>query len=674
MPGFFGGEAVSKAVQYVKGVGPVRARLLARLGIFTCQDLVQHYPRDYSRRQLVQISQLPEFSGETVIISGKIVGMPREIRRRVSILNVTVADSTGFIRCTWFNQGYLKDKLLPGKDITVAGKYSPDYGGNIVAEEFSLQGTLAEIQPLYSLTEGISNQVMAKIIGQVLAEHIEDELFPEDFRKKYQLMSNRETLQTLHFPGNRPDLDRALYTGKFSELFLYQLSFMYWRQAKMQRRGYAHKEIPGLLQALESGFGFKFYPDQLKAIAEIGQDMQRDVPMNRLLQGDVGSGKTAVAAHALFTSALNGYKAVLMVPTEIVARQHYNSLMQVAEGFEFRVHLLTGSTKKVQRQIIQGDLVGPGGVILVGTHAVFQAEVQIEELALVVTDEQHRFGVQQRMALSEKGNNPHVLAMSATPIPRTLAMTLYGDLDISTIAHKPPGRKEIKTKIVNTCQRQRVFEFLRQEMARGNSGYIICPLIEESEEISAISLQEYEDILATGLPGCKYGVLHGRLTGAEKDKIIADLKRGSLHFLLATTVVEVGVDIGNATFIVIENSERYGLAQLHQLRGRVGRRDSQSYCFLMAEGRETERLKILEQTTDGFAVAVADMQIRGSGQFLGQRQHGINEFRLADVVRDGRIAQVSRMAAQEVLEQVDKDPAWKIVDNQIKEKIANLKS
>ncbi|MDD2282850.1 MAG: DEAD/DEAH box helicase, partial [Eubacteriales bacterium] len=441
---------MSKAVQYVKGVGPVRARQLARLGIFTCQDLVQHYPRDYSRRQLVQISQLSERSGETVIISGKIVGMPREIRRRVSILNVTVADSTGFIRCTWFNQGYLKDKLLPGKDITVAGKYSPDYGGNIVAEEFSLQGMLAEIQPLYSLTEGISNQVMAKIIGQVLAEHQEDEMFPEDFRNKYQLMSNRETLQTLHFPGNRPDLDRALYTGKFSELFLYQLSFMYWRQAKMQRRGYAHKEIPGLLQALESGFGFKFYPDQLKAIAEIGQDMQRDVPMNRLLQGDVGSGKTAVAAHALFTSALNGYKAVLMVPTEIVARQHFNSLMRVAEGHEFRVHLLTGSTKKVQRQIIQGDLVGPGGVILVGTHAVFQAEVQIEELALVVTDEQHRFGVQQRMALSEKGNNPHVLAMSATPIPRTLAMTLYGDLDISTIAHKPPGRKEIKTRIVNT--------------------------------------------------------------------------------------------------------------------------------------------------------------------------------------------------------------------------------
>lgn len=665
---------MSKAVQYLKGVGPVRARHLARLGIFTCQDLVQHYPREYSRRQRVHISRLPEFPGETVIISGKIAGTPKEFRRRVHILNVTIADSTGFMRCTWFNQGYLKDKLLPGQLITVAGKYSPDYGGNIVVEEYSLQGTLAEIQPLYNLTEGISNQVLAKIIGQALAEYQEDELFPADFRQKYQLMSAPDALATLHFPDNQQELDKALYTGKFSELFLYQLSFLYWRQAKMQLQGYAHKEIPGLLQELESGFGFKFYDDQVKAIKEIGQDMQRSVPMNRLLQGDVGSGKTAVAAYALFTSALNGYKAVLMVPTEIVARQHYDSLKQVAEGHEFKLHLLTGSTKKVQRELIHANLLGDGGVILVGTHAVFQTDVQIEELALVVTDEQHRFGVQQRLALSEKGNNPHVLAMSATPIPRTLAMTLYGDLDISTIAHKPPGRKDIKTKIVAAKERQKVFEFLRREMAKGNSGYIICPLIEESEEISALSLQAYEDILAAGLPGCKYGVLHGRLTGAEKDKIIADLKNGSLHFLLATTVVEVGVDIGNATFIVIENSERYGLAQLHQLRGRVGRRDLQSYCFLMAEGQETERLKILEQTNDGFAVAMADMQIRGSGQFLGQRQHGLNEFKLADVVRDGTIAQLSRMAALEVLEHVDTDPAWQRVDLQIKAKIANLKS
>jgi ATP-dependent DNA helicase RecG len=636
--------------------------------------MVRHYPRDYSRRQHVQISQLTDLPGETVIISGKIAGMPQAFRKRVSILNATVADSTGYVRCTWFNQAYLKDKLKPGKEITVAGKYSPDYGGSVVVEEYSLEDLLSEIQPLYSLTEGISNQVLANLVRRGLEEFRPKELYPADFRQKHLLMSAADTLQTLHFPESQPALDKALYTGKFSELFLYQLSFMYWRQERMRHQGYAHAEIPGLTEELEKGFGFKFNPDQLKAIAEISQDMQRSAPMNRLLQGDVGRGKTAVAGHALFTCARNGYKAMLMVPTEIVARQHYNTLKAAATGCEVKVLLLTGSSKKSERQIISDELIGQGGVILVGTHALIQDNVRINQLALVVTDEQHRFGVQQRLDLSEKGTNPHMLAMSATPIPRTLAMTLYGDLDISTIVHKPPGRREIKTRIVDSRRRQQVFDFIKQEITRGNSGYIICPLIEDSEEISALSLQAYEDILAAGMPGCKYGVLHGRLTGAEKESIVADLKEGRLHFLLATTVVEVGVDIGNATFIVIENSERYGLAQLHQLRGRVGRRELQSYCFLMADGFETERLKILESTNDGFAVALADMEIRGSGQFLGQRQHGENEFRLTDVVRDKKIAQASRLAAQDILAQVDKDPAWESVYLHIKAKIANLKS
>lgn len=664
---------MSKAIQYLKGVGPARARYLARLGIHTTQDLIRHYPRDYKRRQRVSISHLPNFPGETVIISGNIVGGLKEFRRRVNIINVTVADSSGYVRCTWFNQGYLREKLRPGQTIFVAGKYSPEYGGNILVEEFNLQEELPEIQPLYSLTEGISNQVLSRIIGQALAEHHEPELFPEDFQEKYQLMPRGEAVNTLHFPHHQEDLDKALYTGKFYELLLYQLSFLYWRQEKNRCEGYPLKEIPGLLTKLESIFGFKYYPDQVKAVQEIGHDMQRDVPMNRLLQGDVGSGKTAVAAHALFTCALNGYKGVLMVPTEIVARQHYNSLEPVAEELGVRLHLLSGSTKKSQRDSIHQDLLGSQGVILVGTHAVFQADVEISELALVVTDEQHRFGVQQRLALTEKGRNSHVLAMSATPIPRTLAMTLYSDLDISII-DKPPGRKEIKTRIVHPRQRQKVFDFVAREMSKGNSGYIICPLIEESEEIDALSLQEYEELLAQALPGYKYGVLHGRLSGAEKDQIIVDLHSGLLHFLLATTVVEVGVDIGNATFIVVENSERYGLAQLHQLRGRVGRRELQSYCFLMAEGQEIERLKIMEQTNDGFAVAMADLEIRGSGQFLGQRQHGLNEFKLADVVRDGGIARTSRKAAEEVLESLGREPSWSLVESLIKEKIANLKS
>lgn len=663
---------MSKAVQYLKGVGPARARHLARLDIHTAQDLIRHYPRDYKRRPKVSISQLPDFSGETVIIAGKIAAL-REFRRRVHIINVTVADSTGYTRCTWFNQGYLRDKLRPGMEIFIAGKYSPDYGGNVVVEEFSLQGPLPEIQPLYSLTEGITNQVLSRLIAHALAEHHEPELFPQDFREKYQLMLGEEMVQTLHFPTNQEDLDKALYTGKFTELFLYQLSFLYWRREKSHFQGYPLREIPGLLAKLEAVFGFKYYPGQIKAIQEIGNDMKRDVPMNRLLQGDVGSGKTAVAAHALFTCAINGHKGVLMVPTEIVARQHFNFLEPAARELGVTLHLLSGSTKKSQRDEIHEDLASPQGAILVGTHAVFQADVEIRGLAMVITDEQHRFGVQQRLALAEKGRNPHVLAMSATPIPRTLAMTLYSDLDISVLAHRPPGRKEIKTRIVHPRQRQQVFDFVAREMDKGNTGYIICPLIEESEEIDAISLKEYERVLASSLPGYRYGVLHGRLTGAEKDDIIDALHSGCLHFLLATTVVEVGVDIGNATFIVVENSERYGLAQLHQLRGRVGRRELQSYCFLVAEGQETERLKIMEQTNDGFAVAMADLRIRGSGQFLGQRQHGVNEFKLAEVVRDGEIARISRKAAEEALESLEQAP-WDYVEGLIKEKIANLKS
>lgn len=664
---------MSKKVQYLKGVGPVRARQLARLGIFTARDLIEHYPREYSRRRRVDIGQLRAFGGETVIISGKILAGLREYRRRVHILNVNIADATGQVRCAWFNQSYLKAKLQPGQQISVAGKFSPDYGGSFTVQEYSLQGPLPRILPVYSLTEGITSQVLTRIIEQALRERAAEELFPPEFRTEQKLMSQEETLWALHFPRDPEQLAQALYSGKFSELFIYQASFLYWRRQKKQRRGAALNEQPQLITSLEQGFGFTLSQDQRSAIDEIMADLSGGQPMNRLLLGDVGSGKTAVAAYALFTAALNGYQAVLMAPTEIVATQHQNTLAGIGAQLGVKVRLLTGSTKKAQRQEINRDLAA-GGTVLVGTHAVFQAEVEIPALALVITDEQHRFGVGQRLALSEKGDNPHVLAMSATPIPRTLAMTLYGDLDISLIARKPPGRKEVKTLLVPVTKRQWVFDFLRQELAKGHSGYIICPLIEESEEINALSLAAYEKVLAQGLPASKYGVLHGRLTGAEKDKIIADLQGGSLDFLLATTVVEVGVDIGNATFIVIENSERYGLAQLHQLRGRVGRRDVQSYCFLMVDGPGAERLKILAQTSDGFKVAQADLQARGSGQFLGQQQHGLNEFRLTNLAEDGEIARAAREAAVAVLADIDHRPEWTTAAAQIHTKIANLKS
>ena len=666
--------SLEKPVQYLKGVGPVRAGQLARLGIFTCGDIVSHFPRDYSRRKKVTIAQLSAHQGETVIISGSIFGTPQELRRRVHVLNAMVQDATGYIRCTWFNQGFVKDKLLPGKEVSLAGKYSVGYGGSIVVEEYSFNEELREIQPLYNLTEGINNQAMTKIAGAALKICKIEEIFPLKFREEYGLLSAAEAVRILHSPREEDSLSFALYTGKFTELFLYQLSFISWRQRKRQRRGYKIQDIPGLKQKMEKVFGFKLYSEQLRAIQEIVEDLKTDVPMNRLLQGDVGSGKTAVAAFALFLSAANGYKAVMMAPTEIVASQHYHSLYRVAKELGLSIHLLTGSTRKKEREAIYDALLAEEGGILIGTHAVFQPHVQIRNLALVITDEQHRFGVLQRMALSGKGNNPHVLAMSATPIPRTLAMTLYGDLDVTTIAHKPPDRIDVFTKIVPESHRQRVFNFLNQELKRGNTGYIICPLIEESEEIDALSLESYEKILAVGLKGYNYGILHGRLTGKEKEEIIADLKAGKLHFILATTVVEVGLDIGNATFIVIENSERYGLAQLHQLRGRVGRRNNiQSYCFLMTDSGDKERLRILEETNDGFAIAMADMQIRGSGQFLGQRQHGLNEFRLADVIKDSSIAKITRGAAVGVLPYLG-EPEWETVNGIITKNISTLKS
>lgn len=666
---------MSMSVQYLKGVGPVRARQLARLGIFTLADLVHHYPRGYQKRNLVPISRLWELQGQMVLVRGAIVDTPSERgNRNVKVLSATIADGTGYVRCTWFNQSYLKGKLRQGQKIMVAGKFSPEYK-NIVVEEFSLDGALPEIQAQYNLTEGITNSVMAKIIQRALAEHRREELFPLPFRERYKLLTQELALTEIHCPRNAETLEQAMYTLKFQELFLYQLSFIYWRRLRQQVQTFSLKGQPELLATLEAAWGFKFTQDQVRAVAEIQADLGQEQPMNRLLQGDVGSGKTAVAGHALFTCALNGYKAVLMAPTEVVANQHFSTLEPVARSLATPLRLLTGSSSKRERDEIAQVLQAQGGLILVGTHAVFQDRVKIRDLALVVTDEQHRFGVGQRFSLAQKGDNPHVLVMSATPIPRTLAMSLYGDLDVSTLRNKPGGRKPVKTYVVSSSRRQKVLDFISREMAQGNVGYIVCPLIEESDKVNALSLAEYQEILARGLPGwCKYGILHGRMGGAEKEAMVQALKEGKIHLLLATTVVEVGVDVGNATFIVIENSERFGLAQLHQLRGRVGRRQCQGYCFLLTDGQETQRLKILEESNDGMAVAMADLKLRGSGQFLGQRQHGLNEFRLADVVRDGEIAKISRAAALEVCGKLEAEPGWQKVFSLVKTNIGNLKS
>lgn len=665
---------MSTSIQYLKGVGPGRARKMAKLGILTVADLLHHYPREYQRRNLVPISRLPELSGQTVLIQGRIMGTPQTRGRKVRLLTATIGDKTGYVRSTWFNQDYLKAKLQPGQSLMLAGKYSSEYR-NFVVAEFNLEGELPEIQPQYSLTEGILNSTIMSMVQQALPKYSGGELFSPEFRTKYKLLSDCETLAEIHCPSTWDLLGAAQYTIKFKELFLYQLSFIYWRQLKEQAETFSHRPCPSLLGSLQAILGFKFTADQVRAVAEIEADLKLIRPMNRLLQGDVGSGKTAVAIHALFTCALNGYKAVLMVPTEIVASQHYTTLQVVADALKLPLYLLTGSTKKPQRDEIEAKLQEQCGLVLVGTHAVFQDRVEIRDLALAVTDEQHRFGVGQRFALADKGDNPHVLVMSATPIPRTLAMTIYGDLDISTLQDKPGGRKKVKTYVVHSSRRQKVLDFIAKQMTQGYVGYIVCPLIEDSDKVDALSLEKYQAILAQGLPAwCKYGILHGRMSGTEKQLVLDSFREGKTQLLLATTVVEVGVDVGNATFIVIENSERFGLAQLHQLRGRVGRRENQSYCFLLTEGQETERLKILENSDDGMAVAMADLTLRGSGQFLGQRQHGLNEFRLADLIRDREIAKIARVAAMEVGSILETEPDWQKVYEQVLLNIGNLKS
>lgn len=665
---------MSTPVQYLKGVGPVRARQLAKLALFTATDVVHHYPRDYQIRRQIPISRVVTMPGQLVLVRGAIVDAPRERGRRVKLLAATIADGTGQVRCTWFNQGYLKGKLHRGQSIMVAGKYSREYR-NIVVEEFSLEGELPEIQAQYSLTEGITNASMARIVQRALKEYREEELLPPEFRATYKLLSDQEALTEIHCPQSAEVLARAQYTLKFRELFLYQLSFVHWRRLRSEILAYSMVPQPDLWTALESVWGFSLTEDQRRAVAEIEADLGQVRPMNRLLQGDVGSGKTAVAAHALFIVAQNGYKAVMMAPTEIVASQHFHTLEAAAGKFNLPLFSLTGSSTKLAREEIEEKLQAPGGLVLVGTHAVFQDRIKIQDLALVITDEQHRFGVGQRFALAQKGDNPHVLVMSATPIPRTLAMTLYGDLDVSTLRNKPGGRKPVKTFVVPSGRRQKVLDFISKEMAQGNVGYIVCPLIEESDKVDALSLEQYQEILTRGLPDwVRFAILHGRMGGPEKESVVQSLSQGKIHLLLTTTVVEVGVDVGNATFIVIENSERFGLAQLHQLRGRVGRRESQGYCFLLTDGQETERLKILEGSNDGLAVAMADLKLRGSGQFLGQRQHGLNEFRLADVVQDAEIAKVSRAAALEVSPQLATAPHWQKVFQQVMINIGNLKS
>lgn len=656
-------DILKKPISCVKGVGESRARLFKRLNIFNIGDMLNFFPREYEDRSKVEkIINLRD--GDCCTFEGIIVSKVTESRPRkgLSIYKVMIKDETGTIIATWFNQPYMKNAFDVGESYFFYGKVSKKYRTaevqNPVYEKSEDKGkkNTCRIIPVYPATANLTQNVIRSVISNVLQLSGEglEEILPKTIRNKYHLSEINYSIQNIHFPKSDEDFNNARYRLVFEELLLLQLGLLNIRTTnKTEVQGIQFKKVPEVSNFIES-LPFSLTNAQKKVFGEIEADMESSVVMNRLVQGDVGSGKTIVAVLALFKAVMSGYQGALMVPTEILAEQHYRSISTLFEKFGITVDLLTGSQSKKEKTEIL-DKISKGGIdILIGTHALIEENVLFDKLGLVITDEQHRFGVRQRSKLSQKGYNPDTIVMTATPIPRTLALILYGDLDISIIDELPPGRKAIETYVVDNSMRERINNFIRKKVNEGRQVFIVCPLVEESEAFDAKSASELaEKIARHDFKDLSVGLIHGKMKSKEKEQIMGDFLRGDINILVSTTVIEVGVNIPNATVMVIENAERFGLAQLHQLRGRVGRGDEQSYCILFNDTKTQitlERMKVMSQTGDGFLISEKDLQLRGPGEFFGTRQHGIPDLKIANLYRDIEILKTAQTAAQEILD------------------------
>ena len=639
-------------LQYLKGVGEKRARLFLKLGVDSVDALLRYYPRAYADfKNVTEIFASP--LGETACIKAEIVTAIEERTHRsgMQTFRFVAADESGQMTVTLFNQKYLAGKLHTGSTYLFYGKM----GGNPFYREMSSpeihEENYAAIHPIYSACEGLPSSAIEKVVKTALS-HIPDEFLPEYIIEKYKLCPLEYALKNIHFPASDEALSHARRRLMFEELFLLQCGLAKER---------VHNTGKGILIPRDytdefiSRLPFSPTGAQRRVIKECIGDMQSGKRCNRLIQGDVGSGKTAVCAALMYTAAKNGYQSALMAPTEILAEQHYKTLCNFF-GDSLRVALLTGSATKKQKDTVKQQLSNGAIDIIVGTHALIVDNVVFKNLALVITDEQHRFGVAQRQKLSEKGERPHTIVMSATPIPRTLALIIYGDLDISIIDELPAGRSPVKSYAVSSAFHSRIYDFIKREIDSGRQGYIICPLVEESES-PLQSAEDYYEKLSRGVfKDYKLGLLHGKMSASAKEKVMAEFSRGEISLLIATTVVEVGVDVPNATVLVIENAERFGLSQLHQLRGRVGRGKYPASCILISDdnGEKTvNRLKTLCSTTDGFKIADADLLARGPGDFIGRRQHGLPELRIADMQTD---INAMRIAGEEARALLTRDP------------------
>ncbi|HBE9249149.1 TPA: ATP-dependent DNA helicase RecG [Clostridioides difficile] len=649
-----------KDVQYVKGIGPKKADKLNKLGIFTLKDLLYYFPRQFEdRNNLKKIAQLED--GEKVTIKAVISSIntfsPKE---GMTLTKIDVKDETGSAKLVFFNKSYIKNTFRSGDSILVFGKVKKKFN-NLELTSCELEyltnspKNTCRFMPVYQLTYGVTNKEIMSIIRTVLEdkELIIQEYMPQRIIEKYRLCSIDFAVRNIHSPSSKESLKIALYRIVFEELLILQLGLFVFKSGRNKEDGIKFETSKDLKKII-SALPFKLTKAQNRALDEIIQDMNLEKIMNRLVQGDVGSGKTVVALLALANCVLNGYQGALMAPTEILAGQHYISLTESLKDFGINVGLLIGSLTKKQKDTVLEQIKNNGIDILIGTHALIEDKVEFNNIGLVITDEQHRFGVMQRSKLSLKGANPDILVMTATPIPRTLALILYGDLDISIIDELPPGRQPIETIAIEKSKRDRAYNNLvRREVESGRQVYIVCPLVEESEAIEAKSAVELvEELRAEYFHDLRLGLLHGKMKSSEKDEVMRLFKNKEIDILVSTTVIEVGVNVPNATLMIIENAERFGLAQLHQLRGRVGRGSHKSYCVLIYDSKTDvcrQRMAIMEETNDGFKISEKDLEIRGPGEFFGTRQHGLPELKVANLFKHIKILKLAQQEARYIL-------------------------
>lgn len=661
---------IKDSIKSIKGIGEKKAEKLRKLGIISIGDLLDYFPRSYEDRSTITDIRNAK-DGERVNSVVDVLERPRmqRVRGGKSVVKVLVSDGTEKVYLSWFNQRYIIRDIAEGDKLKVSGTVKRwgairEISNPVYTKDTTPDGGDGGIVPIYALTDGVKNSELIKYVKLAL-EGLEslEERIPEYIRDEFSLLSFGESVREMHFPSGRDGYRRARTTLSFQELMSLQLGLLMLKK----RRDDLHKSIvfgrSSLVEEFLDRLPFKLTDAQSRVVREIELDMESEKQMNRLVQGDVGSGKTVVGATALLKAVGSGYQGAMMAPTEILAKQHFNSLSGMLNGLGVKLGLLVSNLKVSEKRKLLSEVESGEIDILIGTHALIEDYLQFKKLGIVITDEQHRFGVNQRAKFSNKGESPDMLVMTATPIPRTLALMLYGDLDISVIDSLPPGRKEIKTYARGSESRDKVYRFVREQLSQGRQAYVVCPLVEDSDLMDLKSAESVYCELKEKYPEYSVGLLHGKQKPSEKDSVMEEFKAGNIDILVSTTVIEVGVDVPNSNIMVIENSERFGLSQLHQLRGRVGRGEYQSYCILINEGKgktAKERARIMEDTSDGFVISEKDLEIRGPGEFFGIKQHGLPELRVAKLPRDIPILKKVQDTALKLMEE---DPELKLEKN-----------